>query len=164
MAGDPNTLMTPTHPRAFGISLLQQVNQVTPAAASTWVALYSGRQRAKILRVQWRERALPPRGLLGQAHRIQGLCACGAPCRVAPSRRHRLSPLEESARWRAAPTRHHALQAPTDRLPTATRCALHPPLAHRCLLWVRLCFFVCICGYYTKLLFAFVVLILKKRW
>lgn len=44
--------------------------------------------------------------------------------------------VEESARWRAAPTRHHALQAPTDRLPTATRCTLHPSLAHCSLLWV----------------------------
>lgn len=46
--------------------------------------------------------------------------------------------IEESARWRAETTRHHALQAPTDRLSTATHCALHPSCALSCLFRVSL--------------------------
>lgn len=47
--------------------------------------------------------------------------------------------VEESARWRrAAPSRHHALQAPTDRLPTATLCTLYPLGALCSLLWVSI--------------------------
>lgn len=49
--------------------------------------------------------------------------------------------IEELARWRAETTRHHALQAPTDRLPTASRCALHPSCALSCLFWVRLFYY-----------------------
>lgn len=48
--------------------------------------------------------------------------------------------IEELTRWRAETTRHHALQAPTDRLPIASRCALHPSCALSCLFWVRFFF------------------------
>lgn len=123
------------------------------AAPTTWVALqWEGTYSNNIERIQWgcsKMMPPPPKGPASQRTTEPGVpdwksvCMWGRLKRCADQTAQTFS-VKESARWRAAPTRHHALQAPTDRLPIATHCTLHPSLAHCSLLWVsRFSFYFC---------------------
>lgn len=79
-------------------------------------------------------RVLPPSGAPGAAD--SEVCVW-CPLKRCADQAAKTFSVQESARWRAAPSRHHALQASTGRLLIATYCTVHPPLAHRSLLWVR---------------------------
>lgn len=120
------------------------------AALTTWVALqWEGTYSNNIGEsnegaVRWCPPPPPslppfPKGPASQlglaAPDWKSVCMWG-PLKRCADQTARTFSVEESARWRAAPTRHHALQAPADRLPTATHRALHPPLALCSLFWV----------------------------
>lgn len=127
-----------------------QVNIFFFATPTTWVALqWEGTYSNNIERIQWgcsmdphhhhhKEKKHVPASKRTTGPGVlywKSLCMWDSLKSCADQTAETFS-VEESARWRAAPTRHHALQAPTDRLPIATHCTLHPSLALCSLLWV----------------------------
>lgn len=154
------------HPGVFEIPILQQVKPSHFAAPTAWVALkWEGTYSNNIEWIQWGCSKMMRASSRPASQRITGagapdwksVCIWGPIKRCADQTAETFS-VKESARWRAASTRHHALQAPTDRLLIATHCTLHPSLALCSLFWVSrfLSFFFFFTSAHYCLLLAFV--------